>query len=154
VKTAILDIDYHHGNGTQDIFFDRADVLTVSIHGHPDHSYPYFSGFADETGTGPGTGFNLNVPLPAGADEKAYLPALEKALRAIRKFKPEVLVVSLGLDILRGDPTGTFNIDPSSMTEIAGRIKSLNLPLLIVQEGGYNLRGIKRGAESFFRGLV
>jgi acetoin utilization deacetylase AcuC-like enzyme len=152
-KTAVLDIDYHHGNGTQDIFYERSDVLTVSIHGHPDHAFPYFSGFADETGSGQGVGFNLNLPLPMETDEKVYLPALEKALRAIHKFKPDVLVVSLGLDILRGDPTGTFMIDPPWMVEIAVRLKALNLPLLIVQEGGYNLRGIKKGVERFFNGL-
>ena len=153
VKTAVLDIDYHHGNGTQDIFYERFDVLTVSIHGHPDHAFPYFSGFAAETGSGQGLGFNLNLPLPMEADENIYLSALDKALRAIRRFKPEVLVVSLGLDILRGDPTGTFNINPSSMGRIAARLKDLNLPLLVVQEGGYNLRGIKKGVAEFFNGL-
>lgn len=152
-KTAILDIDYHHGNGTQDIFYERSDVLTVSIHGHPDQAFPYFSGFADEIGAGPGIGFNLNLPLPMETDEKSYLQALDKTLRAIRKFKPEVLVVSMGLDILRGDPTGTFILAPSSMGKIAGRLKDLNLPLLIVQEGGYNLRGIKKGVACFFNGL-
>lgn len=152
-KTAVLDIDYHHGNGTQDIFYERADVLTVSIHGHPDNAFPYFSGFAEETGTGPGLGYNVNLPLPMQADEKIYLPALEKALRVIRRFKPEVLVVSLGLDILRGDPTGTFLLHPSSMADIAARLKDLNLPMLIVQEGGYNLRGIKQGVAKFFSGL-
>ena len=153
VKTAVLDIDYHHGNGTQDIFYERSDVLTVSVHGHPDHAFPYFSGFAAETGCGQGLGFNLNLPLPMEADENIYLPALDKALRAIRRFKPDVLVVSLGLDILRGDPTGTFNLKPSSMGRIAARLKDLNLPLLVVQEGGYNLRGIKKGVAEFFNGL-
>ena len=153
MKTAILDIDYHHGNGTQDIFYERSDVLTVSIHGHPNHAFPYFSGFAVETGSGQGLGFNVNMPLPVGTDEKTYLPSLDKALRVIRKFKPEVLVVSLGLDILRGDPTGTFTIDPSSMIEIGARLNDFNLPLLIVQEGGYNLRGIKKGVAAFFSGL-
>ena len=153
VKTAILDIDYHHGNGTQDIFYERSDVLTVSIHGHPNHAFPYFSGFTAETGSGQGLGFNLNLPLPMESDETAYLPMLDRALRAIHKFKPEVLVVSLGLDILRGDPTGTFKIDPSSMNEIGARLNDLNISLLIIQEGGYNLRGIKKGVAEFFKGL-
>lgn len=153
IKTALLDIDYHHGNGTQDIFYDRSDVLTVSLHGHPDHAFPYFSGFAEETGTGPGLSFNLNLPLRMGADEKIYLPALDKALRVIDRFKPEVLVVSLGLDILRGDPTGTFVLTPAAMQEIALRLRQLNCPLLIVQEGGYSLRSIKKGVVSFFYGL-
>ncbi len=153
-KVAVLDIDHHHGNGTQDIFYDRSDVLTVSIHGHPDNAFPYFSGFPEETGTGPGLGFNLNLPLPRDSDEKIYLPALEKALRTIRKFKPEILVVSLGLDILAGDPTGTFMIAPAWMSTIAQHLKNLKIPLLIVQEGGYNLRGIKKGAAHFFKGLA
>ena len=152
-KTAILDIDYHHGNGTQDIFYERSDLLTVSIHGHPDHAFPFFSGFATETGVGAGAGFNLNLPLPRETDERTYLLALDKALRVIRSFKPDVLVVSMGLDILRGDPTGTFLIAPSAMGEIAARIQSLKLPLQIVQEGGYNLRGIKRGVVEFFSHL-
>jgi len=128
VRTAILDIDYHHGNGTQDIFYEREDVLTVSIHGHPDQAFPYFSGFADETGSGLGAGFNLNFPLPMETDEKTYMQALDKALRAIRKFRPEVLVLSLGLDILRGDPTGRFTLAASSMVEIAERLKTLGIP--------------------------
>ncbi len=152
-KTAILDIDFHHGNGTQDIFYERSDVLTVSLHGHPDQAFPYFSGFAAETGAGQGAGFNLNLPLPRETDERAYLPALDKALRAIRRFQPDVLVVSLGLDVLRGDPTGTFLLEPSSMGKIAVRLKDLKLPLLVVQEGGYNLRGIKKGVVEFFGGL-
>lgn len=154
VRTAILDIDYHHGNGTQDIFYERNDVLTVSIHGHPDQAFPYFSGFADENGSGPGAGFNLNFPLPMETDEEIYLRTLDKALRAIRKFGPEVLVLSLGLDILRGDPTGRFMMTASSLGKIAIKLKSLDLPLLIVQEGGYNLRGIKRGVIAFFKGLL
>lgn len=152
-KTAILDIDYHHGNGTQDIFYERSDVLTVSIHGHPDHAFPYFSGFGEETGTGEGLGHNLNLPLRMASDEKAYLAALDKALRVIRKFRPEVLIVSLGLDILRGDPTGTFVLAPGAMEDIAAHLKQLDLPLLVVQEGGYNLRKIKQGVSHFFKGL-
>ncbi len=153
-KTAILDIDYHHGNGTQNIFYERSDVLTVSIHGHPDHAFPYFSGFTGETGSGPGAGFNLNLPLPMESDEQIYLSALTKALRVIHRFRAEVLVVSLGLDILRGDPTGTFNIAASSMKKVAEHIRTLGIPLLIVQEGGYNLRGIKKGVTAFFNGLL
>jgi len=97
-KVALLDIDYHHGNGTQDIFYERDDVLTVSIHGHPRFAYPYFSGFRDETGAGRGLGANVNLPLPEEVDGEAHRQALEKALEAVVRFRPTFLVVSLGLD--------------------------------------------------------
>ena len=112
---AILDIDYHHGNGAQDIFYDRSDVLTISIHGHPSFAYPYFSGFADEVGEGEGKGFNRNLPLPEDVHDGRYLEELDEALEIIRGFKPEVaLVVSpVGLDIAKGaDPTGSWSVTP------------------------------------------
>ncbi|MBD3291915.1 MAG: acetylpolyamine amidohydrolase, partial [Armatimonadia bacterium] len=151
---AVLDIDYHHGNGTQDIFYQRSDVLTVSIHGHPDREYPYFSGFADETGEGEGAGFNRNLPLRPGTKSAAYLRSLAEALRVIRRFDPAFLVVSLGLDTLRGDPTGTFELTGGALGEVAGRVAALGPPMLIVQEGGYNLRSIRRGARAFFGRLA
>ena len=108
-RVAVLDIDYHHGNGTQEIFYDRPDVLTVSIHGHPRFAYPYFSGFEDETGRGPGAGFNRNYPLPEnGIDGRAYLRILAKALKRVARFKPRCLVLALGFDPAKGDPTGTW----------------------------------------------
>ena len=152
-KVAILDIDYHHGNGTQDIFYDRNDVLTLSIHGHPSIAYPHFSGFADETGEGRGRGFNRNFPLPEGADGKAYLVAFEKAIGRIERFKPAMLIVSLGFDMLRGDPTGSFHVPVSTMTQIGQRLGSLRLPLLIVQEGGYSIRNLRRGGPAMFLGI-
>lgn len=153
-KVATLDIDFHHGNGTQDIFYERDDVLTVSIHGHPNYAYPYFSGFADETGGGRGQGCNRNFPLAEGSGEPAYLEALEKALRAIERFAPAFLVVCLGLDTMRGDPTGAFTLSAGSLERVGGRIGRLGLPTLVVQEGGYNLRNLKRGAPAFFTGLA
>ena len=107
-KVAILDLDYHHGNGQQDIFYRRADVLTVSIHGHPSFAYPFFTGFDDETGEGEGEGQNLNICLPEQVDGAAYKEALQRALAAISAFSPRTLVVSLGLDTGKGDPTGTW----------------------------------------------
>jgi acetoin utilization deacetylase AcuC-like enzyme/GNAT superfamily N-acetyltransferase len=152
-KTAILDIDFHHGNGTQDIFYDRRDILTISIHGHPDYSYPYFSGFENETGEGDGQGFNYNFPLEPGTDSKKYLKTLQKALELIKSFEAEVIVVSLGFDILKGDPTGTFNLSINDFRLVgqllAGQIK----PLLVIQEGGYNLRNLGSGAVAFFSGM-
>ncbi|MFH1279579.1 MAG: histone deacetylase family protein [Candidatus Eisenbacteria bacterium] len=153
-KTAVLDIDYHHGNGTQDIFYERDDILTISIHGHPNVAYPYFSGFADETGEGRGRGWNRNYPLPEDADETMYLAALDRALARIRRFAPEFLVVSFGLDILKGDPTGTFPLPVSVERKIGARLAETGAPLLIVQEGGYNLRNLRRGAPAMFMGLA
>ena len=101
---AVLDIDYHHGNGTQDIFYDRNDILTVSIHGHPSFAYPYFSGFREETGQGDGQGFNLNIPLREEVDGPYYAKALQTALKRIKTFKPDYLVVALGLDVAREIP--------------------------------------------------
>jgi acetoin utilization deacetylase AcuC-like enzyme/ribosomal protein S18 acetylase RimI-like enzyme len=152
-KVAILDIDYHHGNGTQDIFFERDDVLTISIHGHPSFAYPYFAGFADEVGEGPGKGFNHNLPLPEDVDDSRYLQALDVALGVIRKFKPEVLVVSLGLDIAKADPTGTWSVTGEGLYEIGNRIGSLKYPTLLVQEGGYNIRSLGRNAARLLTGV-
>ncbi|MBN2154380.1 MAG: histone deacetylase family protein, partial [Candidatus Lokiarchaeota archaeon] len=149
-RTAILDIDYHHGNGTQDIFYSREDVLTISLHGDPTYSYPYFSGDAAEVGMGAGKGYNQNYPLPLGTGEHEYLAALDKALRRVRDFGVEVLVVSLGYDILKGDPTGDFDLPVESMEKIGRRLDQLQVPLLVVHEGGYHLNNIRRGCECFF----
>jgi acetoin utilization deacetylase AcuC-like enzyme/GNAT superfamily N-acetyltransferase len=152
-KVAVLDIDFHHGNGTQDIFYSRDDVLTISLHGHPYHSYPYFSGFADEQGEGAGYGFNYNFPLPEGVDDARYLKVLTTALAHIRVFRPKHLVVSLGFDIMRGDPTGSFVVTPKGMQQIGETLARIDLPTLVVQEGGYSIRNLVRGSRSFFTGL-
>jgi acetoin utilization deacetylase AcuC-like enzyme/ribosomal protein S18 acetylase RimI-like enzyme len=152
-KVAILDVDYHHGNGSQDIFYNRSDVLTVSIHGHPSFAYPYFTGFADEEGEGEGLGFNVNMPLPEHVSDARYLEALDDALRLVRLFKPEALVVSLGLDIAKADPTGTWSVTPDGLFEIGRRIGGLKLPTLLVQEGGYNIRSLGRNAASMLTGV-
>lgn len=152
-KVAVLDVDFHHGNGSQDIFYRRSDVLTVSIHGHPNKSYPYFTGFADEKGEGAGLGYNINYPLPEGVDDNTYLGVLAVALKEVRKFKPAYLVVSLGFDIMRGDPTGSFVVTGRGMQSIGSKIAELDLPTLVVQEGGYSIRNLVRGSEAFFSGL-
>lgn len=152
-RVAVLDVDYHHGNGTQDIFYHRADVLTVSIHGHPDFAYPFFAGFADEVGEGEGRGFNQNIPLPEEVHDARYLQALDDALERIRAFKPEVLVVSLGLDIAKADPTGTWSVTRDGLFEVGRRVGGLRLPTLMVQEGGYNIRSLGRNAESMLTGV-
>jgi acetoin utilization deacetylase AcuC-like enzyme len=153
-KVAILDVDYHHGNGQQDIFYRRSDVLTVSIHGHPSFAYPYFSGFAEELGEGEGLGFNLNLPQAEALDGKGYLRALGKALERIRAFAPRFLVVSLGLDVAKGDPTGSWSLRAADFEENGRLIRSLDLPTLVVQEGGYRTVSLGSNARAFFVGLT
>jgi len=152
-RVAVLDIDYHHGNGTQDIFYERPDVLTVSIHGHPRFTYPYFSGYEDETGAGAGRGFNLNLPLPEGIGEEAYARALDRALERIRRFAPAFLVLSLGLDVARGDPTGSWLLGARDLKRNGHAIGRLGMPTLVVQEGGYRTRTLGVNARHFFEGL-
>ncbi len=152
-RTAVLDIDFHHGNGTQSIFYARPDVLTISVHGHPDHSYPYFSGFTNETGEGPGVGFNFNFPLPPNTIDAVYLKTFDKALGRIDRFHPDFLVVSLGFDVLKGDPTGNFLLTVDALRVIGKKLSLLKIPTLIVQEGGYNLRSLKRGSVALFRAI-
>jgi acetoin utilization deacetylase AcuC-like enzyme/GNAT superfamily N-acetyltransferase len=150
---AVLDVDYHHGNGTQEIFYTRADVLTLSIHGDPSYAYPYFAGFADERGEGAGEGYNHNFPLPEEVGDDAYLDVLAQALAVVREFAPAYLVLSLGLDIAKGDPTGAWAITTDGFARIGGGIAELGLPTLVVQEGGYDTRVIGRNARSFISGL-
>jgi len=151
---AILDLDYHHGNGQQEIFYERADVLTVSLHGHPRFAYPYFTGFEDEKGDKAGRGYNLNFPLPEILDVAGYRKALETALQRIRRFAPRFLIVALGLDTAKGDPTGTWSLAAKDFEENGRRVGSLRLPTLVVQEGGYRTRTLGGNARHFFLGLV
>ncbi len=152
-KVAILDIDYHHGNGQQNIFYDRADVLTVSIHGHPHFAFPYFSGFKDEKGMGLGKGFNRNFPLPEIIAGREYRKTLRAALDLIVKFKPQFLITALGLDTAKGDPTGTWDLLSKDFEANGRMIGSLQIPVLVVQEGGYNNRVLGINARNFFMGL-
>ncbi|MGE3181317.1 MAG: histone deacetylase family protein, partial [Phycisphaerae bacterium] len=153
-RVAILDIDYHHGNGQEEIFYERSDVLTVSIHGHPSFAYPYFSGFEEDTGDGPGKGYNLNIPLPETIDPERYRKALRKALNRIEKFEPRFLIVAFGLDPAKGDPTGTWTLGPKDFEANGKMIGALRLPTLVVQEGGYRTRTLGVNAKNFFIGLV
>jgi acetoin utilization deacetylase AcuC-like enzyme len=152
-RVAVLDVDYHHGNGTQDIFYERGDVLTISIHGDPRFSYPYFTGYDDERGQGAGAGFNLNIPLPEAIDGAAYRHALQRALDRIARFSPAFLVVSLGLDVVRGDPTGSWLLSARDLLQNGRMIGALGLPTLVVQEGGYRTRTLGVNARNFFQGL-
>ena len=153
-KVAIVDVDFHHGNGQQQIFYERNDVLTVSVHGHPNFAYPYFTGFADERGTGVGAGFNLNLPLGEVLAPGEYHTTLQKALEVVARFAPTFLVVALGLDTAKGDPTGTWLLTPKDFMLSGRMLGNLRLPTLVVQEGGYRTRTLGVNARHFFEGLV
>ena len=138
-KVAMLDVDYHHGNGQQDIFWQRNDVLTVSIHGHPRIAYPYFSGYANEEGEGSGSGFNVNFPLPEKQIGRDYRKTLRKAIEIIEAYDPDYVVVPLGLDTARDDPTGSWALDVQDFFDNGRLIAALDRPTLFVQEGGYRI---------------
>lgn len=140
-RVAIVDVDLHHGNGTQEIFYARRDVLTLSIHADPDRFYPFFWGHADERGAGPGLGYNLNLPIPRGSGDEVFLSALEKGLERVASFAPEAMVVALGLDAFEGDPFEGLAVTTEGFARIAERVaqrcRALGAPAVLVQEGGY-----------------
>jgi acetoin utilization deacetylase AcuC-like enzyme len=152
-RVAVLDVDFHHGNGTQSIFYDRADVLFVSLHGDPSVSYPYFSGHADERGAGAGDGFNRNFPLPRGTAWDTYGPALAEALHALRGYAPNTLIVSLGVDAFEGDPISHFRLTSEDFTRIGEAIGTLGAPTLFVMEGGYMVDEIGINAVNVLQGF-
>ncbi len=136
-RVAILDIDVHHGNGTQSIFYGRADVLTVSVHADPATYYPFYYGYAEQQGDEEGEGFNLNLPVPVKSNDRVWLPALEKAIRRITDFKPGALVLALGLDAHEADPLNGGAVTTEGFTVMARLIAEIGLPTVLVQEGGY-----------------
>jgi acetoin utilization deacetylase AcuC-like enzyme len=136
-RVAVVDVDVHHGNGTQEIFWRRGDVLTVSLHADPADYYPFFNGYAQETGEGPGAGCNVNVPLPLGTDDDRYLAALADALARVKDFAPGALVVALGLDAFAGDPLRGMALSTPCFARIGAALARLGLPTVLVQEGGY-----------------
>jgi len=153
-RVAILDVDLHHGNGTQGIFYGRDDVLTVSIHADPVRFYPFFWGHADERGEGAGLGYNFNLPLPRRSADAAFLEALGSALARIRAFAPEALVVALGLDAFEGDPFGGLSVTTPGFARIGEAIAGLRLPAVIVQEGGYLCDELGENLTSFLTGFA
>ncbi len=152
-RIAMLDLDYHHGNGQQNIFYERADVFTVSIHCHPRFAYPYFSGFKDEKGAGPGLGLNLNIPLAEAMDGQRYRRVLAAALQRIARFKPAFLVVPLGLDTAKNDPTGSWSLHAEDFEQNGRMVGALNVPTLVTQEGGYDNHVLGVNARRFLNGL-
>jgi acetoin utilization deacetylase AcuC-like enzyme len=149
---AILDVDIHHGNGSQQIFWRRGDVFYASIHADPADLYPFFLGYADETGEGPGEGANFNQPLPAGTADDAYLEALDRALDAIARTQGSVVVVSLGFDTFGQDPIGTFALTTPVYHEVGRRVAALRRRLVILQEGGYHRPTLGENARAWLRG--
>ncbi len=141
-RVAILDIDFHHGNGTQSIFYERADVLTLSIHGDPRTEFPFYLGFADETGSGPGFGSNLNIPLPSSSANSTWFAALETACLRVQTSRIDALVVSLGVDTFAGDPISSFHLQSADFLRIGERIGNMGLPCVFVFEGGYAVNEI------------
>jgi acetoin utilization deacetylase AcuC-like enzyme len=152
-RVAILDVDLHHGNGTQGIFYARSDVMTVSLHADPVRFYPFFWGHADERGEGPGLGYNLNLPLPRKTADAGFLEALDVGIKRIRAFAPDALVVALGLDAFEGDPFGGLSVSTPGFARIAERIAALKLPTVIVQEGGYLCDALGDNLTSFLTGF-
>jgi len=151
-KVTILDVDYHHGNGTQQIFYGRDDVQYVSLHGDPARAYPYVTGFAEERGAGRGTGSNLNVPLAAGTDDDRYLVALAGVLEQIAAFEPGVVIVSLGVDAYHNDPISDLGITTEGFGRQGSLVAGLGLPTVILQEGGYDVAAIGANVAAFLLG--
>lgn len=154
-RVVILDIDFHHGNGSQEIFYEDPDVLVISIHGDPRDYFPYFIGFPTENGHGAGAGFNLNVILPSGSKIKNYESALKKQVfPLIKAFEPAHLIVSAGFDTYRLDPIGKFELDTPDYERIGKLIRDLNYPTVVLQEGGYYTKDLGHNARSFLTGFL
>ena len=136
-RVAILDVDVHHGNGTQAIFYARADVLTVSLHADPADYYPFLCGYAHERGAGPGHGYNRNLPLPRATEDDDYMAALDEATALVRAYRPGALVLALGLDAHRDDPLKGMRLSTRAFARIGAAAAGLGLPTVLVQEGGY-----------------
>jgi acetoin utilization deacetylase AcuC-like enzyme len=153
-RVAVLDVDYHHGNGTQQVFYDRDDVAFVSLHGDPARAYPYHTGFADETGAGRGAGSTRNIPLPPATDDEAYLAVLDRALAAVDAFDPAVVVVSLGVDTYVDDPMCDLAVTTEGFGRCGRAVASLGRPLVVLQEGGYADDALGANVTSWLQGAI
>ena len=152
-RVAILDIDFHHGNGTQDIFYARDDVLFCSLHGDPEDAFPHFLGYADETGSGPGAGFNRNYPMPPGTPFEQWQEALADALARVVEFSPQYLVVSLGVDAFENDPISFFKLTSPDFLTTGQMIGALDIPTLFVMEGGYDVDEVGTNVVNVLKGF-
>ncbi|MFL9871133.1 histone deacetylase family protein [Paraburkholderia megapolitana] len=153
-RVAILDTDMHHGQGVQEIFYGRDDVLYVSVHGDPTNFYPVVAGFEDEHGEGAGAGFNVNLPMPHGSSEATFFAHVDAALQALKRFEPDALVLALGFDIYREDPQSQVAVTTEGFGKLGEAIGALGLPSVIVQEGGYHLESLEANARAFFGGFA
>lgn len=153
-RVAIIDVDLHHGNGTQGIFYERDDVFTLSIHADPVRFYPFFWGHAHEVGEGLGRGYNLNVPLERGTGDEGFLKGLEDGIAQVRHFAPQAVVIALGLDAFEGDPFGGLSVSTPGFGRIGAMLAALNLPTVIVQEGGYLCDALGQNLEAFLAGFT
>lgn len=153
-RVAIVDVDYHHGNGTQQIFYERNDVFTASIHGDPRTEYPFYLGHADENGSGAGAGCNLNLPLPTGTGFDAWHQALNHALDATRRFGAQALVVPLGVDTFEGDPISRFKLRSDDYLRIGREIAAQGLPTVFVLEGGYAVAELGLNVVNVLEGFL
>lgn len=153
-RVAILDFDVHHGNGTQDIFYGRGDVHFVSVHADPNNVFPFYVGYEDETGEGEGAGHNLNLPLPVGSGDAPFLAAIDRGLASIRDFAPEALVVSVGFDAFKGDPSAEMAVTTAGFREIGRRISALGLRTALIQEGGYLVADLGANLAAFLEGFL
>lgn len=152
-RVAVLDVDYHHGNGTQDIFYERPEILTVSLHADPVTDYPFYWGHADETGSGAGEGAALNLPMPRGTGWTDYVTTLTQAIERVQAFSPDLLIVPYGADTYAGDPISYFKIETGEYSEMASLIAALNLPTLICMEGGYAIDALGANVQAFLAGF-
>ncbi|MEX3971048.1 histone deacetylase family protein [Paraburkholderia caribensis] len=153
-RVAILDTDMHHGQGVQEIFYGRDDVLYISIHGDPTNFYPVVAGYEEERGAGSGDGFNVNLPMPHGSSEAVFFDRLDDALRVLKRFEPDALVLALGFDIYKDDPQSQVAVTTEGFGRLGEAIGALRLPSVIVQEGGYHLESLEANARAFFGGFM
>ena len=149
----ILDIDFHHGNGTQAIFYDRSDVFFVSLHGDPKDAFPHFLGHADEKGSGEGVGYNCNYPMPPGTPYDIWTKSLDDSISKIQYFSPDALIVSLGVDTYENDPISFFKLKSDDFFDVGRKIASINLPTLFVMEGGYAIKEIGVNTVNTLKGF-
>jgi acetoin utilization deacetylase AcuC-like enzyme len=152
-KVVILDVDFHHGNGAQSIFYDRNDVFTISLHGDPDYAFPHFLGFEEETGEGSGEGYNLNIPYPPNTPFSVWQEGLERACREIEQYAPDAVVVALGVDTFEDDPISFFKLKSTDYLTMGKRIAELNLPTVFTLEGGYDVEAIGVNAVNVLEGF-
>ncbi|MGM0952834.1 MAG: histone deacetylase family protein [Pseudomonadota bacterium] len=152
-RIVILDTDMHHGQGIQEIFYDRSDVLYVSIHGDPTNFYPVVSGYENERGEGEGYGYNINMPMPHGSSEEDFFTRLDESLAAIRLYQPDAVILTLGFDIYKNDPQAKVSVSSEGFRRLSTRVSQLGLPTLVIQEGGYDLEALTTNVNEFFKGM-